>query len=531
MSDLLFTGLGDDAHDASVLVRAALHDTMDGPARRMDRSGVPLRWIAERVYTCDLRGDPAAIVRRHAWTILGTLMPGHVISARSAVTATPTTCSDRSWAFLTGPGKDLALPGLQVHVEAGPGPQQGDIPFLGLYLASPARHCLENLGMPVPGDGPRRVTGREGVEAFLCDQWDIGGDERLVALLDQARVIAPGLRAERQVPALERTIRALLRSGDREDIVSRRARSLASGLPYDPVCMARLEALRAFLTSHAMPRRPVARRDHADDNNAFLEAYFSNLIEGVEFTVAEARDIVDGGDAPEGREADAAELLSTFRQATDGASTRRLSGHPGNFVGELRARHAELTWRRKSVRPGQLKEEWNRAGNHVFVAPGLVRGTLMAGHSLLQGLDDPFARALLIHYLVAEVHPFDDGNGRLARIAMGCELGAGGLARAVIPPVFRDDYIAGMRVMSNRTDCGANFRAIDRAQEVTASIGEADRDRCIERWATTFAFCWPGRNARLTDADPALPVEWRGGRPAPASYWEAENQDCPMPGF
>ncbi len=531
MTDLVFAGLGDAAHDATVRDRAVLHDGMGEAARRTDRSGRPLRRLAERVYTSDLCGDPAAIVRRHAWEILGTLMPGHVISARSAVTATPTTCMDRSWAFLTGPGRDLSLPGLQVHVEGGPGPQPGDIPFLGLHLASPARHCLENLGMPMPGDGPQRVTGRDGVEAFLCDQWDIGGDERLVALLDHARGIAQGLGAESRVPTLERTVRALLRSGDREDIISHRARSLASGLPYDPACMARLEALRTYLASRPMPRRVAVGRDHADDSTAFLEAYFSNLIEGVGFTLREARDIVFGHEVPQGREADAGELLATFRQATDKASTERMPGHPGNFVEELRGRHAELTWSRREVRPGHLKEEWNRAGNHVFVAPGLVRGTLMAGHSLLWGLDDPFARALFVHYLVADVHPFDDGNGRLARIAMGRELGAGGLSRIVVPPVLRDDYVAGMRVMSRRTDCGANFRALGRAQEVTASIREPDLDQCVERRATTFAFCWPGRNARLTDADPSVPVEWRDGVPAPAAFWAAEGNIPAMPVF
>jgi Fic family protein len=44
------------------------------------------------------------------------------------------------------------------------------------------------------------------------------------------------------------------------------------------------------------------------------------------------------------------------------------------------------------------------------------------GHRLI----DPFQRAVYVMFVVAEVHPFLDGNGRVARIAMNAELTAGG---------------------------------------------------------------------------------------------------------
>ncbi len=41
--------------------------------------------------------------------------------------------------------------------------------------------------------------------------------------------------------------------------------------------------------------------------------------------------------------------------------------------------------------------------------------------------------------LVTECHPFDDGNGRAARLMANAELSAAGQVRLVIPTVFRNN--------------------------------------------------------------------------------------------
>ncbi len=35
---------------------------------------------------------------------------------------------------------------------------------------------------------------------------------------------------------------------------------------------------------------------------------------------------------------------------------------------------------------------------------------------------EPFAKAICMMFLVSEVHPFNDGNGRVARVTMNAEL-------------------------------------------------------------------------------------------------------------
>ncbi len=71
--------------------------------------------------------------------------------------------------------------------------------------------------------------------------------------------------------------------------------------------------------------------------------------------------------------------------------------------------------------PGEYKTQQNRAGSTKFVAPDLVRGTLGPGLKALLSLATPFQRSVFMMFLVAEVHPFSDGNGRLSRIMMDAE--------------------------------------------------------------------------------------------------------------
>ena len=77
---------------------------------------------------------------------------------------------------------------------------------------------------------------------------------------------------------------------------------------------------------------------------------------------------------------------------------------------------------RPDKNPGQFKSQVNRVGETVFVEPDLVLGTLHRGWDLIPTLQNPMARAIYAMFLVAEVHPFSDGNGRIARIMMNAEL-------------------------------------------------------------------------------------------------------------
>lgn len=523
MSEILFTGMGDRAADAGVQARARLYEGMTELSRRTDRSGRPLRRLAERIYTTNLSEEASSIVRRNAWRIIGALFPNCVISARTAAAARPVVDAETglAWVFITGPyRRGMSLPGIEIRMNKGCGPLPGDIPISGLYLASPERHCLENLMPSRSREGPSRTTGREHVERYLSEQCRIGGEDSLNALRDRARVIAPSLEASVQFDELNGIVGALLRSREASSLVTREGRARAQGVPYDPQCIDTLNELFSYLSSRPMPRRLDESKDAAKVNTAFVEAYFSNFIEGTTFLVQEARELVFEGRISVHRPKDGRDVLATFAQLVD-LPNQKTSRDGKDLVEELQARHARLMGHRPELSPGKFKLEWNRAGNTVFVAPGLVEGTLLHGHEMLSSIGEPFARAVFLHFLVSAVHPFDDGNGRLARILMASELAAGGLARAIIPTVHRDDYLGGQRALSRRNDAGANFRMLDRAQHVTSQIVESDLDDCIRMWASTMAFLEPGAHSRLVDPDASVEIVWRDSVPAPADFWLA----------
>ncbi|WP_286145042.1 Fic family protein [Bacteroides caecimuris] len=53
-------------------------------------------------------------------------------------------------------------------------------------------------------------------------------------------------------------------------------------------------------------------------------------------------------------------------------------------------------------------------------------------------MTDPFARAIFMMFMISEVHPFNDGNGRIARVMMNAELVRADQSRIIIPTVFRE---------------------------------------------------------------------------------------------
>jgi len=110
---------------------------------RWVRSGV-LRRLVPRVYTSNNKDSDEAIVARNLYLILGKLFPGAVLSHRTALEGGPTETGD---IFLTYKySRKVNLPGFSVHLLKGPGPTEGDMPFLQeLFMSSRPRAFLENL--------------------------------------------------------------------------------------------------------------------------------------------------------------------------------------------------------------------------------------------------------------------------------------------------------------------------------------------------------------------------------------------------
>ena len=147
--------------------------------------------------------------------------------------------------------------------------------------------------------------------------------------------------------------------------------------------------------------------------------------------------------------------------------------------------------------PGRFKAQNNQAGATLFVAPDLVLGTLRQGFGMYQALDDPFARESFLMFLVAEVYPFTDGNGRIARVMMNAELLTAGQTRIFIPSVFRNEYVSALKRLTNYRDPAGFLRVMDFAQSFVARIDFTDLEEARARLAEYNAFFDPTEDLKL----------------------------------
>jgi len=433
------------------------------------------------------------IARRNWHRIVAGYFPGAVVVDRSAFEACPS--EDGSIFLDVGPERTrreaVKLPGLTVRPRSGPGPVEGDMPYIdGLYFSGPARKYLDNLRPSRPRNGDvARTLSRAEIETELGHMVALRGKAALNDLRDDARQVAAALGAEAEMQALDDLIGALL--GTREvTLATAHARASGRGEGFDPRRTELFEELQAYLLESG----PLAARpEQPDEGHAlpFIEAYFSNYIEGTEFKLGEAEDIVFKEIVPDERYEDAHDVLGTYELVVDKEKRARVPRDAPDLIAILRSHHAVMLGRRPYVGPGSFKTRANQAGGTSFVHPDLVVGTLVEGYRFYEGLPAGLARAIYMMFMVAEVHPFTDGNGRVARVLMNAELSAAGLQRIVIPLPYRGDYLQGLRALSRGARPQPLLRVLDYAQQYAAEIIWSNLQIAEAGLSTTNAFVPP----------------------------------------
>lgn len=89
-----------------------------------------------------------------------------------------------------------------------------------------------------------------------------------------------------------------------------------------------------------------------------------------------------------------------------------------------------------------------RQSQHVPMSVEAVRDAMPAFFDLLKSETDPAARIVLGHFIFVYIHPFSDGNGRIARFLMNVMMAASGHSWTVIRIDRRDDYMAALEAAS-----------------------------------------------------------------------------------
>ena len=451
-----------------------------------------------RVYSSDVAGRDEDIVARNIWRLLHFRFPGATVSHRSAFEYGP---SPNKNIYLTWTeNRVLKWPGITVKVSTGPPALPGDrSPFPdGVRISSEERALLENLSVARKIGGEARTIDRAAIEKHLLNILNTRGEEGLNAVRDTARTIAEQLDLQQEFQELDALIGALMATKSSEALRSPFAIAHALGEPYDAGRLALFETLIRALKGHAFPMRTeLDKTVQAFANIAFFESYFSNYIEGTRFDVKDARDIIYRGAHIPNRAGDSHDVKGTYAICSDREEMSLRPKTPAEMLDVLKRRHATLLGGRPEMWPGQFKERPNRAGSTWFVDPGQAIGTLKQGYELVNLLTDPVARALYIMFLVSEVHPFNDGNGRIARVMMNAELVAHGCTKLIIPNVYREDYMLALRRLSREHDAGPYIRMMDRAHAWSHWLVPSSLDDLERQIAGSNAFKEPDEAALM----------------------------------
>lgn len=459
--------------------------------------------IAPGIYTVDNgQEEVQGRVRRHWQALAGKLVPGAVVSHISALGRGMTADGYVTLSHPTQFNKTIKLPGLELVILKGPSQLAGDLALgsSGLFWASRPRMLLENLGRAMKKRPTR--AGREAVEEQLISILNANKEDGLNRVRDQARLLAPLMHAENAFESLNEIMSALLKTHSRGKLKTKLGQLLASGTPADSERLNRFEMLASVLRSAALPAiEDGSKNGNAKIHFAFLESYFSNFVEGTRFSIEEAEGIVLRNQLVSGRPKDSHDILGVFNQAMQSGSRNTLPPPGPNFIEGLQERHHAMLLRRPESKPGELKTEANYAGTTLFVEPAFVRGTMQTGSQMALTIPEGLARAIFYAFLVTEIHPFEDGNGRLSRLTMNAELSRLGLCRIIIPTLYHPQYVDCQKALTKNNEPDAFIQALRKAAEWCAQFDYAELSSVISTLKTSNAFEESPAQFRLFNAD------------------------------
>jgi Fic family protein len=90
-------------------------------------------------------------------------------------------------------------------------------------------------------------------------------------------------------------------------------------------------------------------------------------------------------------------------------------------------------------------------------------------------------------FLVAEIHPFEDGNGRVSRLVMNAELSRTGLHRIIVPTLFHPQFVDCLRKLTRDNEPADYARSLSKMARWCAQFDYRDLDGVIENLKKTNA--------------------------------------------
>ena len=243
--------------------------------------------------------------------------------------------------------------------------------------------------------------------------------------------------------------------------------------------------IAAFPKSPEPPSNPKAYLAFVDGIYCD-DAYHSLSIEGYRVTPSLIERVRSGNWDPDDNEADrrsqdalaARGYWQAFQLVREAVGEVIADANPGDLV-----RNTHRDWYRglfqpfvaaglfsSSVLSGYRNEAvFLRGSRHVPPRDEAVSDAMPALFGLLEEETVPSVRAVLGHWLFGYIHPYPDGNGRMARFVMNVLLASGGYPWTVIRVQDRTAYLAALESASTDQDIKPFARFV--AEQVTRSRG------------------------------------------------------------
>jgi hypothetical protein len=265
--------------------------------------------------------------------------------------------------------------------------------------------------------------------------------------------------------------------------------------PATPPLIGRLQTLWASAREAVLAEFPKASRVPIDDDDYLhtlegvykLDAYHSLSIEGYQVTTELIERVAIGAWDPEKVAADrdskaalaARGYWLAFQRVRDDVKRILASNDAPRVI-----RVAHRNWYREMFSPhvaaGLLDAKmlagyrngpvFIRGSQHVPPRWEVVPEAVAAVFDLVEREREAAVRAVLGHWLFGYLHPFPDGNGRVARFVMNTLLAAGGYPWTIIQVDNRDEYLAALETASVNSDVRPFARFVAKQMQRTGAL-------------------------------------------------------------
>ncbi|OGX43929.1 MAG: cell filamentation protein Fic [Omnitrophica WOR_2 bacterium RIFCSPLOWO2_12_FULL_46_30] len=172
--------------------------------------------------------------------------------------------------------------------------------------------------------------------------------------------------------------------------------------------------------------------------------YTSNALEGNSLTETETKVVLEDGITIGGKPIkDYYEALG-HSEAYD--YIYKLAKGKEIVEDDIKKLHKLFYYRIDAARAGKYRKEkvFISGSKYTLPSPGQVPELMSEFIGKVENLEKenhPVEYCALVHKKIAFIHPFIDGNGRVARLSMNLILLQKGYSIAIIPPILRRDYI------------------------------------------------------------------------------------------